>query len=95
MKLLDVEPISWTTGPAFVCGPSGGGLKIVTLPNYPDAEGRALKRARLAAGLSQRELAKRIGITRAELSRVEVGMQRPEDWAEFWRAAGLREEGSE
>jgi transcriptional regulator with XRE-family HTH domain len=39
--------------------------------------GEVLRRARLAAGLTQRQLAERVGLSRAAVWRLEAGRSRP------------------
>lgn len=89
MKLIDVDPIGEETGPAFVDGPGGHELRMVTRKVYPDGGGRAFRNSRVAAGRSLRETAKILGLDAVDLSAVERGSKRPEDWPAFWRASGV------
>lgn len=90
MKLIDVDPIGEETGPAFVDGPGIHELRMVTRAVYPDSGGRAFRAARVDASISLREMARRLGLSAVELSSVERGSARPEDWDAFWRASGVQ-----
>lgn len=82
MKLIDIAPIGTREGLTF--------HGTFTMQVYPDSPGgRAFRDARVAAGLTLGEMARRLGLRPAELSAVERGSMRPENWHEFFAAAGL------
>ena len=61
------------------------------MPPIPDGIIRSLRQARAAAGLSQRALAARVGLTQAHVSRIESGTVdlQVSTLAELARALGL------
>ena len=70
-----------------VCGVYGP----IEIPAYPPSpQGQALRNARVAAGLSLRELARRMGLRAQRLSDIERGAAAPDDWEACWEASGLR-----
>lgn len=82
LKLRDVPSTGMRTG-MTIHGP-------LTLPDYPPSpEAAALRQARVDAGISLREMARRLGISAVDLSAVERGSKVPEDWGALWRATGL------
>lgn len=90
INLVYQQPVGKRTATAFgVHGP-------IELPEYPPSpQGRAFRDARVAAGLTIREMAKRIGLSAVHVSDVERGAAVPEDWASFWRASELPTIGTE
>lgn len=56
----------------------------------PTSEGRALRDARVRAGLSLREAAKRLRWSAVELGEVERGVAGVDDWEAVWARLGTR-----
>lgn len=85
MNLIYQKPIGTRTA-YLVCGVHGP----IEVPEYPPSpQGRAFRNARVAADMTLREMAKRLGLSAVHLSDVERGAAVPEDWTAFWRASEL------
>lgn len=86
MKLLDVTPIGYERGAAFVSRARGCGLEDVRTPVYPaSAHAGALHTLRRVAGLGLRDAASVLGLRAVELSALERGRVTPEDESEWVR----------
>jgi transcriptional regulator with XRE-family HTH domain len=64
-------------------------VPTITVVSLATRWGRRLREARLSAGLTQLELARRAGANQNTISRVEVGEHRPGDNTKFALAAAL------
>lgn len=85
MNLIYQKPIG-TRSVHSACGVHGP----IEIPEYtPSPQGRAFRNARVAADVTIREMAKRLGLSAVHLSDVERGAAVPEDWSAFWRASEL------
>jgi hypothetical protein len=90
MNLIYQKPIG-TRAVRSACGAHGP----IEIPEYPPSpQGRAFRNARVAADVTIRDMAKRLGLSAVHVSDVERGAAVPEDWSAFWRASELPGEGS-
>lgn len=86
MKLIDIEPVG--EGAGIGCGP--GGCRVVATKEYlVTDEAKNFRAARVDAGMSLRDAARMLGLSPVDVSAVERGSKKPEDWTAFWKKAGL------
>lgn len=94
-RLERVDPIGTRTSAGFwdgvdEAGNDVGGFGPLELPEYPpNPNGKRLREARVGAGCSLREAARRMGLRPVELSGIERGSLRFRDPEEYDRVLAL------